>query len=139
MQSIRLNLEVSFAFFFFFLTWNKVKALSPFRLSASHLSTGVPPPCSDPPFSLPTSPFSPNGPPFTPGCFSMIWSSFQVQMRRLPVMICVSRAVLLIPSCLVAKLFSEPTHELTAIQAITDYNSNLLEFTKHFHQGHALS
>lgn len=53
-------------------------------------------------------------------------------------MICVSRAVLLIPSCLVAKLFSEPTHELTSIQAITDDNFNFLEFTKHIHHGHAL-
>lgn len=53
-------------------------------------------------------------------------------------MTCVSRAVLLIPSCLVAKLFSEPTHELTSIQAITDDNSNFLEFTKHVHHGHAL-
>lgn len=53
-------------------------------------------------------------------------------------MICVSRAVLLIPSCLMAKLFSEPTHELTSIQAITDDNSHFLEFTKHVHRGHVL-
>lgn len=60
-------------------------------------------------------------------------------MRRLPITICVSRAVLLIPSCLVAKLFLEPTHELTSTQAIIDCNSNFLEFTKHFHPGYALS
>lgn len=42
------------------------------------------------------------------------------------------------PSCLVAKLLSEPTHELRSSQAITDYNSNFLQFTKHFHHVHVL-
>lgn len=58
--------------------------------------------------------------------------------ESLPVTTCVGRAVLFIPSCLVPQPFSEPIHELTPIQAITDGNSNSLEWSKHCHRGPAL-
>lgn len=127
-----LSPSLFLSLFLFFLSWSKIKALSPLRLSASLLCPALPSLCSGPSPGLVFLPFLTIAHHPSQALFLCVVgttrSSFQVQMRHPAVRISVSRPGLLIPSCLVAKLFSEPTHELRSIQEITACNSSQSTF-----------